>query len=653
MSSANKPVKPRHQAVVQRTWIKNHPLEGDGVVTGFYNFLHKRHIKTMKACKDVLIPDTIVFDHNFPRGWYTSDLKSKEITKKQGKELDAASIAQGFCKPPSPAVNIVASYMCSYEEDDKATGESVTVTSVEFFNEETLKDFVARKTKREGILQRFVAPKGLRNNVIQAVWSPRVCMVQRRTNRGSIKDKIQCERDPYPVAVTYEGPSHFSEEGTCAGHTTDQVKAMCSNIAMHFNATEHKFVTRMVLYFKVDEKDQLWLLWCGSLRVSDKDTPSQMPLNLAPKFDSPSLEASSPKKEEQDLHNADMKHLEMTNDTLFYTTYVRPHDQQKEAEASHTASHQQQSAAATGAKRSKDGADRSGAKGDQEAADEDWHKLPGIQDQYRELCIDRDVVLGSFDDTFYEAYGHFLRYEPGPFNFEVDRKIAQTLGVDVLQELMQSVRIEHTLPSDDGATTVDDEELCFTIPSAKSGPIKQLGDAVARWINAHYDRREQELKEEAASVPPAQDDARAAEEPKPAAAEAEKKPAAAQPAPAAEKKEEPKPKPAEEKPAPAPAPAAEEKKEEAPKKEEPPQQAQEPAPQPAAQPAAEPAAAPAKEPAAAAPAPAAEPAKEEPKPAKEEPKPAAVKEEPAPAKEAPKAAEPPKDASQEKEPWDE
>ena len=247
------------------TWVKNHPLEGDGLVTGFYNFLYKRNTKTMKACKDVFVPDTIVFDHNFPRGWYTSDLKAKEISKKQGKELDAASIYNAFSKTPNPSVAIVASYMCSYDEED-ANGETNTVTQVEFFNEETVKEFVGRKVKREGILQKFLIPKGHRNSVIQAVWSPRVCIVQRRTNVCSIKDKLQCERDPYTSAVTYEGPSHFSEEGTCAGHTTEEVKNICGNIVQHFYNLEHKYITRMVLYFKVDEKDQVWLLWCGSLR---------------------------------------------------------------------------------------------------------------------------------------------------------------------------------------------------------------------------------------------------------------------------------------------------------------------------------------------------------------------------------------------------
>ena len=178
---------------VDQTWIKNHPLEGDGLVTGFYNFLFKRNTKTLKPCKDVFIPDTIVFDHNFPRGWYTSDLKAKEISKRQGRELDADSIGASFASAPSPNVQIVASYMCSYEvENDQ--GESEMCTQVEFFNETTLKEFVARKTKREGILQRFLVPKGKEghNSVIQAIWSPLIFSCKRRTNVGSVKDKVQC-----------------------------------------------------------------------------------------------------------------------------------------------------------------------------------------------------------------------------------------------------------------------------------------------------------------------------------------------------------------------------------------------------------------------------------------------------------------------------
>lgn len=490
-----------------RTWIKNHTLEGDGLVTGFYNFLYKRNTKTMKPCKDVFIPDTIVFDHNFPRGWYTSDLKAKEISKKQGKELDATSIAAGFSKASTPGILTVASYMCSYEVENEH-GETEVCTQVEFFNEQSLKEFVARKTKREGILQRFMAPKGHRNSVIQAVWSPRVCIVQRRTNVGSILDKVQAEKDPYPIAVTYEGPSHYSEEGSCAGHTTIEIKNICSNIVSHFYSTEHKYITRMVLYFKVDEKDQVWLLWCGSLRVSDRDAPSQMPLNLAPQFTSPSLDHFSPASEERDLKEADFKHCEMTNDAIFYETYVReksPTSPNSPAK-SHGASKQdgdttKDQSGGHGGHGRKNVTKGKPANAQAEAVaapvEEAWHRYPGIQDQYRELCLDRDFVIASFEDIFYEAYGHFLRHEPGPFIFEVNRKVAQTLSEELLSDLMQFLKIDHGLESDQA----NNEELVFSIPTQHHTPVTRLGDEATRWVRKYYAGKEQELRDEAASIP--------------------------------------------------------------------------------------------------------------------------------------------------------
>lgn len=485
----------------ERTWIKNHALEGDGLVTGFYNFLYKRNTKTMKPCKDVFIPDTIVFDHNFPRGWYTSDLKAKEISKKQGKELDATSIASGFCKPINPNVLIVASYMCSYETENDQ-GETEMCTQVEFFNEDSLKEFVARKEKREGILQRFMPPKGHRNSVIQAVWSPRVCIVQRRTNVSSISDKVQAEKDPYNIAVTYEGPSHFSEEGSCAAHTTIDIKNICSNIVSHFYATEHKYITRMVLYFKVDEKDQVWLLWCGSLRVSDRDAPSQMPLNLAPHFTSPTLEVFNPQNDDKMLLDADMKHLEMTNDAIFYENFVREKSDASPGRSplKNTGPKQESGDASNNSQGNKGNQGRN-ANAAQRTDSFDWQRFPGIQDQYKELCMDRDIVLSAMEDTFYEAYGHFLRHEPGPFTFEVDRKVAQTLSEDLLADLMQHIKIEHAPAGSREEGQTENEDLLFVIPTQPHTPVARMSEEAARWIKKYYAGKEQELRDEAVAMP--------------------------------------------------------------------------------------------------------------------------------------------------------
>jgi hypothetical protein len=325
-------------------------------------------------------------------------------------------------------------------------------------------------------------------------------------------DKVQAEKDPYPIAVTYEGPSHYSEEGSCAGHTTIEIKNICSNIVSHFYSTEHKYITRMVLYFKVDEKDQVWLLWCGSLRVSDRDAPSQMPLNLAPQFSSPSLEVFSPEGEERALKDADFKHCEMTNDALFYETYVRERSPSPSSQSGSPTKDKQGKSDGDKSDRSyarKDPAakQQSRATADDAAGDDAWHRYPGIQDQYRELCTDRDFVLSAFEDIFYEAYGHFLRHEPGPFLFDVHRKVAQTLSEELLADLMQFLKIEHGAESDGHA---NNDELVFSIPVDHHTPVTRLGDEAARWIRRHYQAKEQELRDEAAAIPKGQEQPAAA-----------------------------------------------------------------------------------------------------------------------------------------------
>lgn len=111
---------------------------------------------------------------------------------------------------------------------------------------------------------------------------------------------------------------------------------------------------------------------------------------------------------------------------------------------------------------------------------------------------------------------------------------------------MQQLRIEHALSVDDGGTaSIDDEELTFSIPAVHNfGPMTKLGDAAAKWIRAHYEKRIRELREEAESVP---------------AASNQQQPAAATSSSSSAPPPEEKPKqakPAEPAPAPAPAPAA-------------------------------------------------------------------------------------------------
>lgn len=249
----------------------------------------------------------------------------------------------------------------------------------------------------------------------------------------------------------------------------------------------------MVLYFKVDERNQLWLLWCGSLRVSEFGNKSQMPVNLAAQFTSPSLQAGSPTRDDKLLKEADMKHMAMTNDVIFYETYMRNSGSHAATSTLRHANADANVANLTDDRKEKKKENKTSA------ADGDaWKSAPGIQDQYRELCAERELVLGALEDIFYEAYGHFLRHDPGPFRFEVPRKVAQTITEEKLQELMKRQKIDQVIPSEESS---DNDELWFSIPANNRAPVSRMGDEAAKWVEEYYDKKEQELRDEALSMP--------------------------------------------------------------------------------------------------------------------------------------------------------
>lgn len=59
-----------------------HLLEGDGVITNLFYFLWKRiasdavasHGSHPNPALDLSFPSTVVFEHNYPKAWYTHAL---------------------------------------------------------------------------------------------------------------------------------------------------------------------------------------------------------------------------------------------------------------------------------------------------------------------------------------------------------------------------------------------------------------------------------------------------------------------------------------------------------------------------------------------------------------------------------------------------
>jgi hypothetical protein len=95
-------------------WMKGHPLEGDGIVNLYFYLWQKNN--ELKSCPLVQIPQTILFEHNFPRGWYYYDPKQQELKQRTGMDLDTKKIIAEFSVQESKNVEIVASYLSKGED---------------------------------------------------------------------------------------------------------------------------------------------------------------------------------------------------------------------------------------------------------------------------------------------------------------------------------------------------------------------------------------------------------------------------------------------------------------------------------------------------------------------------------------------------------
>lgn len=475
--------------------MRNHPLEGDDVITGFYNFLAKRNPKTMKPCKDILVPDTVVFEHNFPRGWYTTDVKAREVTRKQGKELDASTIEHGFVDGVPDSCPVVATYLCTVENDAHQSMEtsshdeaaSRTQTMVEVFNKSTIGAFLSRKTKREGILQKFILPKGYYNSVIKAVWSPRICMVHRRTNKYHVDDKKRAECDPFSNIVTYEGPTFLSEESSVSSNIADAVKRACGNIVQHFYYTEHKFITRMVLYFKTDKNDMLWFLWCGSLRVSDRTASEDVPLNLVTNFSEPADRDNF--DEDQLLWQADQAYLNTTNDEMFYETYMKhvPH-------ANSVSNNNSGDSVAAQLVPSEQNDTPSSKDSGEDRTAFDWSTAPAeVQSEHSRLTHEREEVLTAVEDVLYLMRAQRTNPSRQPFVAELTPPVVEALSLAKLDELMATVYMQRIDDSDTEGTHTS--IVRYTYHGSSSSPLPKMHDDAKTWIDEYYNAKLDELRD--------------------------------------------------------------------------------------------------------------------------------------------------------------
>ena len=96
------------RVMYQRDGAKQHLLEGEGLLPLFYDHLSKIDRSHEQRLRGVSLPDTVVYEHNFPRAWYGWDRETQEIIKRPGRDLDARTIFAEFIERKDKKCDIIA-----------------------------------------------------------------------------------------------------------------------------------------------------------------------------------------------------------------------------------------------------------------------------------------------------------------------------------------------------------------------------------------------------------------------------------------------------------------------------------------------------------------------------------------------------------------
>ena len=83
------------------------------------------------------IPDTVIYDHNFPQAWYSYSRRDREMIKRPGRYLDAQHIYKGLCRVEPGSGGICAQFSCAVPDEQDP---SITKTRVYYLNPPQLEE---------------------------------------------------------------------------------------------------------------------------------------------------------------------------------------------------------------------------------------------------------------------------------------------------------------------------------------------------------------------------------------------------------------------------------------------------------------------------------------------------------------------------------
>lgn len=240
-------------------------LTRDGISEELFKLLWAKD--ELNFSPTINIPDTILYKYGQPVTWYFTSTDGR-IKRKNKHNLVSAKIEQAFNKHIL-GYDVIAYFISMPSELDMHRHQEIP-TVIEYFDRTALNNFLYNHKKDvNGVLQRFIEPKTTHNEVIRAIWSPKLCLLERAENKHALHDN---RYGLYERTVVYEGPEYYYTSEPLRGPVlSGQIQKQCEAIVAHVGEVTfgQKQISRVVLNFKVDSRDKIWFLYSTSIRSID------------------------------------------------------------------------------------------------------------------------------------------------------------------------------------------------------------------------------------------------------------------------------------------------------------------------------------------------------------------------------------------------
>jgi len=228
--------------------------------------LWKKNPETMLPCLNLYLAETIIFRWAQPYFWY-STAKDGMIVRRTKEKILLQNIEDSYTMNV-PKCDVIATTLTSSEDPILKAQEKI---EFEYIQKNEFHDYLFQKEKSHNvIIQKFIEPKNGQNALIKVAWTPQFCLFFRKTNIHEINNS------KVPLVnrlATFEGGEHLSNSDSISSPIlASELEQTCLNIVKHVHSVTsgNVQISKMVLYFKLDDKNRLWLLFCTGLKLREK-----------------------------------------------------------------------------------------------------------------------------------------------------------------------------------------------------------------------------------------------------------------------------------------------------------------------------------------------------------------------------------------------